>query len=229
MELPVKYIWTHDAFRVGEDGPTHQPIEQEAQIRLLEQLHNHSGNPSLLVLRPADVNETTVAWKMALENTKTPTALILSRQNIEDLPVVGISKYESALQAQKGAYTVQKCEKPDVILVANGSEVATLIAGAKLLEQQNGLKIKIVSAISEGLFRTQPKAYQEEVLPAGKPTLGLTAGLPSTLQGLVGSLGKSIGLSHFGYSANYKILDEKFGYTAENVAIQTLTYLKEIK
>jgi transketolase len=229
MELPVKYIWTHDAFRVGEDGPTHQPIEQEAQIRLLEQLHNHSCNPSLLVLRPADVNETTVAWKMALENTKTPTALILSRQNIEDLPVAGISKYESALQAQKGAYTVQKCDNPDVILVANGSEVATLIAGAKLLEQQNGLKIKIVSAISEGLFRTQPKAYQEEVLPSGKPTLGLTAGLPSTLQGLVGSLGKSIGLSHFGYSANYKILDEKFGYTAENVAIQTLTYLKEIK
>ncbi|MDA3892021.1 MAG: transketolase [Salinivirgaceae bacterium] len=229
MELPVKYIWTHDAFRVGEDGPTHQPIEQEAQIRLLEQLKNHSGDPSLLVLRPADSNETTVAWKMALENTKTPTALILSRQNIDDLPVEGTTKYESALKAEKGAYTVIDADNPDIILVANGSEVSTLIGGAKLLEQDNGLKIKIVSAISEGLFRTQSNEYQQDILPKNVPTLGLTAGLPSTLKGLVGPLGKSIGLDHFGYSANYKVLDEKFGYTAENVKKQVEIYLEEIK
>lgn len=229
MELPVKYIWTHDAFRVGEDGPTHQPVEQEAQIRLLEELKNHSGNPSLLVLRPADAHETSVAWKMAMENTKTPSALILSRQNIEDLPVNTNTKYESALQAEKGAYTVQKCENPDIILVANGSEVATLLAGAKLLEKDSGLKIKIVSAISEGLFRTQTKEYQEEVLPIETPTLGLTAGLPSTLRGLVGLRGKTIGLDHFGYSANYAVLDEKFGYTAENVKKQVEIYLNEIK
>ncbi len=228
MELPVKYIWTHDAFRVGEDGPTHQPVEQEAQIRLLEELKNHSGNPSLMVLRPADSHETTVAWAMAIKNTKTPTALILSRQNIEDLPVNGKSKYESALQAQKGAYIVQPCENPDVILVANGSEVSTLVAGAKLLEQEKGLKIRVVSAISEGLFRLQTKAYQQEVLPANVPTLGLTAGLPSTLKGLVGSKGKAIGLDHFGYSASYKVLDEKFGYTAENVKKQVEIYLNEL-
>ncbi len=229
MELPVKYIWTHDAFRVGEDGPTHQPIEQEAQIRLLEQLRNHSDKPSLLALRPADANEATVAWKMAMENQNTPTALILSRQNINDLPVNGISKYDSALRAQKGAYTVQECDNPDIILVANGSEVATLIAGAKLLEKQNNLKIKIVSAISEGLFREQPKEYQNSILPSDIPTLGLTAGLPSTLSGLVGAIGKSIGLTHFGYSANYKVLDEKFGYTAENVKKQVEIYLDSLK
>ena len=229
MELPVKFIWTHDAFRVGEDGPTHQPIEQEAQIRLLEQLHNHSGNPSLLALRPADVFETSVAWKMAMENIKTPTALILSRQNIQDLPVEGKSNYESALQAEKGAYTVQDCTNPDIILVANGSEVATLVAGAELLRKDKNLKVKVVSAISEGRFRTQPKDYQNQVLPAGVPTLGLTAGLPSTLQGLVGSIGKSIGLNHFGYSAPYTVLDEKLGYTPENVVIQVVNYLKELK
>jgi transketolase len=229
MELPVKYIWTHDAFRVGEDGPTHQPVEQEAQIRLLEQLHNHSGNPSLLALRPADVNETTVAWKMAMENTKTPTALILSRQNIQDLPVEGKSKYESALQAEKGAYIVQDCDKPDIILVANGSEVATLVAGADLLRKQNNLKVKVVSAISEGRFRTQPISYQTQVLPNKVPTFGLTAGLPSTLQGLVGSQGKTFGLTHFGHSAPYTVLDEKLGYTPENVAIQVMKYLKEIE
>lgn len=229
MELPVTYIWTHDAFRVGEDGPTHQPVEQEAQIRLLEQLHNHSGNPSLLALRPADANETTVAWKMALENSKTPTALILSRQNITDLPVNGTSKYESALQAQKGAYIVQDAKNPDITLVANGSEVSTLVEGAELLRKNKGLKIKVVSAISEGLFRQQDAAYQKKVLNPETPTLGLTAGLPSTLKGLVGVKGKCIGLSHFGYSAPYKVLDEKLGYTALNVEKQVETYLNELK
>ncbi len=228
MELPVKYIWTHDAFRVGEDGPTHQPVEQEAQIRLMEQLYNHSNKPSLLALRPADVHETTVAWKMAMDNVETPTALILSRQNIVDLPVNGASKYESALQAEKGAYIVEKAENPDVILVANGSEVATLVAGAAQLREK-GLKVSVVSAISEGLFRLQPAAYQNEVLPVTVPTLGLTAGLPSTLRGLVGPLGKSIGLGHFGHSAPYTVLDEKLGYTADNVVKQVETYLAEVE
>jgi transketolase len=228
MELPVKYIWTHDAFRVGEDGPTHQPVEQEAQIRLMEQLHNHSGRPSLLALRPADVHETTIAWKMALENTKTPTALILSRQNITDIPVEGKSKYQSALQAEKGAYIVQDCDSADLILVGNGSEVATLIAGAALLQSENNIKVKVVSAISEGLFRTQNPVYQEKVLPSKIPTMGLTAGLPSTLRGLVGPLGTVIGLNHFGYSAPYTVLDEKLGYTAKNVQTKALEYLNKL-
>jgi transketolase len=122
MGLPVKYIWTHDAFRVGEDGPTHQPVEQEAQIRLMEQLKNHHGQNSMLVLRPADVHETTVAWKMALENTTTPTALLLSRQNITTLPSrPGLTRFQSAFEAARGAYIISDCEgRPDVVLVANG-------------------------------------------------------------------------------------------------------------
>lgn len=231
MEQPVKFIYTHDAFRVGEDGPTHQPIEQEAQIRLLEQLHNHHGKRGFLVLRPADAQETTVAWKMAMENTHAPTALIFSRQNITNLPVAeGIEPYESALQAEKGAYIVEDTEgTPDIILVANGSEVATLVEGAKKIRTDHNLKVRIVSAISEGRFRDQDKAYQLSVLPPSVPTLGMTAGLPSTLQGLVGPLGEVIGMTHFGYSAPYTVLDEKFGYTAENVAQRAEAFLASLK
>lgn len=217
MQLPVKYVWTHDAFRVGEDGPTHQPVEQEAQIRLMEKLKNHDGNNSMLVLRPADVTETTVAWKMAMENTSTPTALILSRQNITNLPVKG-DRYEAALQAQKGAYTVEDDGgTPDVVLVASGSEVSTLVEGAALLRQRDGLKVRVVSAPSEGLFRNQSHEYQKSVLPAGVPRFGMTAGLPVTLAGLVGENGRIWGMESFGYSAPYKVLDEKLGFNSENV------------
>jgi transketolase len=217
MGLPVKYVWTHDAFRVGEDGPTHQPVEQEAQIRLMEKLKNHHGENSMLVLRPADANETTVAWKMALENISTPTALILSRQNITNLPVEG-NRYQSALQAEKGAYIVMKPEgKPDVVLVASGSEVATLVEGAKLLKEKDSLKVQVVSVPSEGLFRSQPKDYQNSVLPIGIPRFGMTAGLPVTLEGLVGENGKVWGLESFGFSAPYTVLDSKLGFNGENV------------
>ncbi len=212
MQLPVKFIWTHDAFRVGEDGPTHEPVEQEAQIRLMEKLKNHHGKNSMLVLRPADADETTACWKLAMENTDTPSALILSRQNITKLPAG--TDYS---QAAKGAYIVAGAdENPDVILVASGSEVATLVAGAELL-RKDGLKIRIVSCPSEGLFRSQPKEYQESILPTGAKIFGLTAGLPVNLEGLVGANGKVFGLESFGFSAPYKVLDEKLGFTAENV------------
>jgi transketolase len=212
MELPVKFIWSHDAFRVGEDGPTHEPVEQEAQIRLMEKLKNHSGKNSVLVLRPADVDETTECWKMAIENMDTPSALILSRQNIDQLPAG-----TDYTQAAKGAYIVAGSdENPDVILVASGSEVSTLVAGAALL-REDGLKVRIVSCPSEGLFRTQPKEYQESVLPNGAKIFGLTAGLPVNLLGLVGANGKVFGLESFGFSAPYKVLDEKLGFTAQNV------------
>ena len=212
MELPVKFIWTHDAFRVGEDGPTHEPVEQEAQIRLLEKLQNHHGKNSVLVLRPADAEETTMCWKLAMENMSTPTALILSRQNIEMLPDGNDYK-----QVEKGAYVVAGSDADyDVIVIASGSEVSTLEAGAKLL-RQDGVKVRVVSVPSEGLFRNQTKEYQEEVLPSGKKKFGLTAGLPVTLEGLVGSDGTVWGLKSFGFSAPYKVLDEKLGYTAENV------------
>ena len=215
MEQPVKFIWSHDAFRVGEDGPTHEPVEQEAQIRLMEKLKNHKGHNSMLVLRPADVTETTIAWKMAMENTATPTALILSRQNITDLPAKG-NRYDEALQAEKGAYIVEGDENPDVIMVASGSEVSTLEEGAALL-RADGIKVRIVSVPSEGLFRSQSKEYQESVIPAGSKVFGLTAGLPVNLEGLVGANGKVWGLESFGFSAPYKVLDEKLGFTGQNV------------
>ncbi|MEM6632211.1 MAG: transketolase [Bacteroidota bacterium] len=231
MELPVKFIWTHDAFRVGEDGPTHQPIEQEAQIRLLEQVKNHSGKRSFLVLRPADAHETTLCWKLALEKTDGPSGLILSRQNIPDVPASnGSSRFEAAHEASKGAYIVQDTEgDPDIILVGNGSEVSTLIEGAKRLAEEKHMKVRVVSAPSEGLFRDQEKEYQQSILPAHVPTLGLTAGLPLNLQGLVGPSGKAIGLDHFGYSAPYTVLDQKFGYTADNVFEQVRIYLEEFE
>ena len=223
MQLPVKFIWTHDAFRVGEDGPTHEPVEQEAQIRLMEKLKNHAGKNSCLVLRPADAKETTVAWAMAMENTDTPTALIFSRQNINNLPEG--NDYE---QARKGGYVVAGSdENPDVVLVATGSEVSTLVSGAELL-RKDGVKVRIVSVPSEGLFRAQSAEYQQSVIPAGAKVFGMTAGLPVNLQGfLIGAAPESKiwGLESFGFSAPYKVLDEKLGYTGQNVYEQVKAML----
>ena len=222
MEVPIKFIWTHDAFRVGEDGPTHEPVEQEAQIRLMEKLKNHHGKDSVRVFRPADADETTVCWAMAMENMETPTALIFSRQNIAKLPAG--NDYE---QARKGAYIVAGSDADyDIILLASGSEVSTLVAGAELL-REDGVKVRIVSAPSEGLFRSQSKDYQESVLPKGAKVFGMTAGLPVTLEGLVGANGRVWGMPSFGFSAPYKVLDEKLGYTGENVYNQVKAFLAE--
>ena len=219
MRLPVKFIWSHDAFRVGEDGPTHQPVEQEAQIRLLEKMKNHMGKNSMLVLRPADVEETTIAWKLAMENTDSPTGLICSRQNVTNLP-----EGTDYAQVAKGAYIVKDEENYDVILLASGSEVSTLVAGAELLAK-DGIKTRIVSVPSEGLFRTQSKEYQESVLPTGAKIFGLTAGIPANLFTLVGVNGKVWGMESFGYSAPFKVLDEKLGFNAENVYNQVKAML----
>ena len=220
MEVPIKFIWTHDAFRVGEDGPTHEPVEQEAQIRLMEKLKNHHGKDSIRVFRPADADETTVCWAMAMENMDTPTALIFSRQNIAKLPAG--TDYE---QARKGAYIVAGSDDDfDVILLASGSEVSTLVSGAELLKK-DGVKVRIVSVPSEGLFRSQSKEYQESILPVGSKIFGMTAGLPVTLEGLVGANGKVWGMPSFGFSAPYKVLDEKLGYTGKNVYEQVKAML----
>lgn len=222
MELPVKFIWTHDSFRVGEDGPTHQPIEQEVQIRLLEKLRNHSGHNSMLVLRPADSQETTEAWKLAMENVYTPTALILSRQNVNDLPQG--THYE---MAKKGAYIIAESDaEPDVILLGSGSEVATLAEAARTLRTE-GYKVRVVSVPSEGLFRSQDKDYQVAVLPKDIKRYGLTAGLPVTLEGLVGENGRIWGLDTFGFSAPFKVLEEKLGFTPSNVAEHVREFLNE--
>ena len=214
MGLHVIYIWTHDSFRVGEDGPTHQPIEQEAQIRLMEHLHNHKGERSIVVLRPADAEETVAAWKIALEEHR-PVALILSRQDIKSLPS-HTARIDEAMQAYKGAYTVLDSANPEVVMVASGSEVSTLVAGAERLLEE-GVAVRVVSVPSEGLFRDQPKSYQESVIPSGIVRYGMTSGLPVTLLGLVGSLDNIHGLDHFGHSAPYKVLDEKSGYNGETV------------
>jgi len=224
MELQVIYVWTHDAFRVGEDGPTHQPVEQEAQIRLLEKMKNHSKRMSLLALRPADSAETNIAWKMALENQHSPTALMLSRQNIPDIATP--TRIKDAAGAAKGGYIVSTDGgNIDVVLVGNGSEVSTLYQGALLLKERKGLKVQVASVISEGLFRQQDASYQEKVIPSGLPVVGLTAGLPVTLAGLVGQKGTVIGLDSFGYSAPAGVLDQKFGFTAENVYNVTVKHL----
>ena len=220
MRVPIKFIWSHDAFRVGEDGPTHEPVEQEAQIRLMEKLRNHKGQDSVRVFRPADVNEISVCWQMAMENMETPTALILSRQNVDNLAEG--TNYELA---RKGAYVVGNSDENfDVILLASGSEVSTLEAGAVLL-RKDGIKVRIVSVPSEGLFRRQSAEYREQVLPKGSKIFGLTAGLPVTLEGLVGSNGKVFGLDSFGYSAPFTVLNEKLGFTAENVYNQVKALL----
>lgn len=227
MELPVIYIWTHDAFRVGEDGPTHQPVEQEAQVRLLEKMKNLNGERSFLALRPGDVHETTVAWKMAMENTKTPSCLILTRQPVTDLPYGG-DAYQGATQAEKGAYTIVKADNPDLVLIANGSEVSLLVEGAEKLAEK-GIKASVVSVISEGVFKEQDQSYKDAVLPFGVPTLGWTAGLPANLKDLVGPLGSVYGMERFGASAPFNVLDEKFGYTAEKVMSVAQDYLSTYK
>jgi transketolase len=225
MGLPVKYVWTHDAFRVGEDGPTHQPVEQEAQIRLMEHLRNHHGD-SMLVLRPADAPETNIAWKLALENSKSPTALILSRQNIKTLPSYGAERIDAAAMAARGAYIVTDAPgKPHVIMVASGSEVATLVEAAYLMGN-DGIRARVVSAPSEGLFRRQDAKYRHSVITPGIPVFCLTAGLPVTMLGFAGSEGKIYGLETFGYSAPYNVLDQKFGFTGANVAKEVKEFLK---
>lgn len=221
MRVPIKFVWSHDAFRVGEDGPTHEPVEQEAQIRLMEKLKNHKGQDSVRVFRPADADETTVCWQMANENMDTPTAMICSRQNVNSLP-----EGTDYSQVRKGAYIVKDDSNYDVILLASGSEVSTLLAGAELLNA-DGIKTRIVSVPSEGLFRTQSKEYQESVLPKGAKIFGMTAGLPVTLQSLVGVEGMVYGLESFGFSAPYKVLDEKLGFNAENVYKQVKDYLSK--
>ena len=224
MELPVKYVWSHDAFRVGEDGPTHEPVEQEAQIRLMEQLRNLSGKRSMLVLRPADAAEATIAWKMAMENTDTPTALIFTRQDVNDLPSTSGNRYRDAEGMLRGGYVVMDTPAADVTLVANGSEVSLLCEVAVLLEAE-GIKARVVSVPSLGLFEDQPEDYRQSVIPASTPVFGLTAGLPSTLLPIVGTQGRIYGLDHFGASAPYKVLDEKFGFTAANILDQVKAFI----
>lgn len=226
MELPVKYVWSHDSFRVGEDGPTHEPVEQEAQIRLMEEIKNHSCKNSMLVLRPADSAETTIAWKMAMENTDSPTGLILTRQNVEDLPAKNGDRYEEALEMVHGGYSVVDCDNPDVVLVGNGSDVLLLVKAAEQLKAE-GVKSRVVSVPSVGLYMNQPEAYRNALIPRDKPVFAKTSGISSTLLPVVGTDAKISGLDHFGYSAPAKVLEEKFGYTVEHTVAEIKEFLSK--
>lgn len=226
MELPVKYIYTHDAFRVGEDGPTHQPVEHEAQIRLLEQVKNFSGKSSTLVFRPADGAETVECWKAAMENNDTPTVLILSRQDVPDLG--DSTRRQQAKQINRGAYIIKTTTESQsasaITLVGNGSEVSLLCQVADVLKAE-GITSQVVSAPSIGLFLNQDAAYRNSVIPDGVKVFGLTAGLPSTLYPLMKGDWHVYGLQRFGASAPYKVLDEKFGYTSDNILTEIKHFL----
>ncbi len=231
MKLPVKYVWSHDSFRVGEDGPTHQPIEHEAQARLLEKMKNSDGKRSMLVLRPADAAETSIAWKIAMENNHAPTALLLSRQAMRDLPAPsGVRRFDHASGARRGAYTVFETAKtPDIVCIANGSEVATLVDAARKLSDSGRLSLRVVSVISEGLFHDQPIDYQETVIPFGVPVFGLTAGLPVTLRDVAGLFGVVHGMERFGASAPFPVLEGKFGFTPDAVVPQIEAFYEDHK
>lgn len=224
MELPVKFIFTHDAFRVGEDGPTHEPVEQEAQIRLLEQMNNLAGHQAALVLRPCDSAETVESYRLALENKKSPTILIFSRQNLEDIPAA--DRAAEARKTGKGGYVVYDVPQPKVVLVANGSEVALAMHVAERLGEE-GVGARVVSVPSIGLFCRQPKAYRNEVIPDGVKLFGITAGLPAALYPVMKGDFEIFGMERFGASAPLKVLDEKFGYTVDNVLGKVKDFLAE--
>lgn len=230
MGLPVKFMFTHDSFRVGEDGPTHEPIEHETQVRLLEELNHADGRPEMLVLRPADAAETTVAWEMAMANGNSPTTLILSRQNMAVLPVPsGTTRLEQARQCRQGAYIV--CDntsgaRPDLTFVANGSDVSLCCAAADLLRAQ-GKMVRVVSMISPKLFRNQPQSFRDSLLAPWSPVLALSSGLPLVFERVVGPLGRTLGLERFGASAPFTVLEKEFGYTPEAVASQAQAYLQD--
>lgn len=231
QNLPVKYVFTHDSFRVGEDGPTHQPIEHETQIRLLEALTKPNGRPQMLVLRPADAAETSIAWEMAFENEDSPTALILTRQKVGTLPCPqGSSRYDEASKCRKGAYIVSdntpKGKSPDLTFVANGSDVLLEHEAAEILRGE-GKSVRVVSMISPKLFLLSDKSYRDSVIVPWTPVFALSSGLPVLFKDVVGGFGKTVGLERFGASAPASVLEEKFGYKPEAVASEARKYLAE--
>jgi len=212
MKQQVIYIFTHDSIFVGEDGPTHEPIEQAASLRCM---------PGVTVIRPADTAETIAAWVVALENKSGPTALLLSRQNLD--PVHDNCRKAAGLS--KGAYIVTDVAKPDLLLIASGSEVPTCQKAAATLAE-SGIKARVISMPSFELFDAQDKAYRDSILPPSvKKRVVVEAGTTFGWHKYAGDDGIVIGLDHFGASGPYKVLAEKFGFTPENVAAKTAEYL----
>jgi len=207
MELPVIYVFTHDSIGLGEDGPTHQPIEQLASLRAM---------PNILVLRPGDANEVVEAWKLAVRQSHRPTALVLSRQA---MPTFDRTKFAPASGVAKGAYVLSDAPggKPDVILIGTGSEVGLCVATQEKLAAE-GIKARVVSIPSWELFEEQDAAYKESVLPAAV-TARVSVEMASTFgwERYTGPKGKIVGMRTFGASAPLKDLLKKFGFTVENV------------
>jgi transketolase len=209
---PTIFVFTHDSIGLGEDGPTHQPVEQLASLRTI---------PGLVVIRPADGNETAQAWKFALEYTEGPVVLALSRQG---LPILDQGKYGSAANLTKGAYVLMGSDNPDVLLLASGSEVSLALCAAEQLAA-DGLKPQVVSMPSWELFEKQDQTYIDSVLPpAVKARVGIEAGVEQGWHKWLGDKGVFIGLSSFGASAPAKVCFEKFGITVEN----TVTIVKRL-
>ena len=216
MELGVIYVFTHDSIGVGEDGPTHEPVEQLAALRSI---------PHLVVIRPGDANETAVAWRVAIENRKQPTALALTRQNV---PTLDRTKYAAPEGLRKGAYVLADAPngKPDIILIGTGSEVSLVVAAREKLAEQK-FNARIVSMPSWELFNAQSKEYRESVLPAStRARLAVEAGLPMGWHRYVGDGGDVIGIERFGASAPGNLVMEKYGFTVNNVVERALTLLK---
>jgi len=213
MKLKVIYVFTHDSIGVGEDGPTHQPVEQLAGLRSI---------PGLTVIRPCDANEVVYAWKYAISEKNGPVALIFTRQKV---PIIDRKKFSSAEGLLKGAYILKKeKEKLDVILIATGSEVHVAIDAAEILEKK-GLGVRIVSMPSWEIFEKQDEEYKKEVLPDDVPKVAIEAAYPMGWERYVGCKGMIIGVERFGKSAPYKVLFEKFGFTGEKVAKRVEEFL----
>jgi len=207
MELPVIYVFTHDSIGLGEDGPTHQPIEQLASLRAM---------PNILVLRPGDANEVVESWKLAMQQNHRPTALVLSRQA---MPTFDRTKFAPASGVARGAYVLSDAPggKPDVILIGTGSEVGLCVATQEKLVAE-GIKARVVSIPSWELFEEQDAAYKESVLPAAV-TARVSVEMASAFgwERYTGPKGKIVGMRTFGASAPLKDLLKKFGFTVENV------------
>jgi transketolase len=206
MQLPVIYVLTHDSFYVGEDGPTHEPVEQLASLRCM---------PGITILRPAEATETAAAWAVALRNRRGPTALLLTRQN---MAVIDRRHHPAASNVAKGAYTLWESAPgaPELILIASGSEVELAMKAGKVLAE--GRRVRVVSMPSWELFEAQPATYRHEVLPpACTKRVAIEAGVSMGWERYIGPHGRTVCLDRFGASAPYKILGEKFGFTVDNV------------
>jgi transketolase len=215
MGLPVIYVWTHDSVWIGEDGPTHQPVEHMAALRMI---------PNLVLLRPADANETAAAWRVALERRDGPTALLLTRQKV---PVQFETMQNSYEKVSRGAYILTESSGvSNALIIASGSEVHLALEARELLAQQ-GIGVRIVSMPSQELFDAQPVSYQESVLPPPVTArLAIEAGVSHGWEKYVGPKGDVLGLDRFGASAPYQVLMEKFGFTAQAVAERVLRLLE---